>query len=522
MVGTACVAIALAASVGHAQFKSTTTLLTLDASVIDHDGNPVPGLTAEDFEVTLDGKPQAVRAVSYVQVESASQLLAVDAPSADRAAPAPTVTVTTRDPRLFVLMLDDLTIRAGDAKGILVAAEQFIAALPKTDLVGFTTTSGLTVVNPTTDRTELLAKLRHATGGFFDFRDMPGPFVGMMESLQIDDGDRSLLLDIFKRECDIPDATLRSRTLEQLIADDPCAHDAEQRARTTARLARDNSKNQIQSIASIVTSMGATGGIKHLVVITGGVAVTTNTVDFVPVARAASAAGVQITFLTEMPDDVDMSTLRPARARSADNRALQASTEMLSDMSGGQMFRVVGQPKRFYDEVLRAASGVYRIGIELPSGAIPGADVVVSVKVKRTGASVHASRHAAVPAPAPPPPPVDEQLKDAIASGTPLYGVPVTLTPELFRPLNGDLTIRVRVEVPATVQGPLKGLFGLIDPAGKMQSGRRALQRLEGESNYKIEFLVPVPVDGTYRLRFAVADATGAVGSTEVRMTVAR
>src|SRR5664279_748020 len=45
-------------------FRSSVTLVTVDVSVLDRDGKPVPGLTADDFQIKLNGKLQPVRALS--------------------------------------------------------------------------------------------------------------------------------------------------------------------------------------------------------------------------------------------------------------------------------------------------------------------------------------------------------------------------------------------------------------------------------------------------------------------------
>ena len=45
-------------------FKSTTALLVVDVSVLDAQGRPVPNLTANDFQVKLDGQVRPVRTVT--------------------------------------------------------------------------------------------------------------------------------------------------------------------------------------------------------------------------------------------------------------------------------------------------------------------------------------------------------------------------------------------------------------------------------------------------------------------------
>ncbi len=492
------------------RFTSATTLLTVDATVTDRDGRPVPGLTADDFAVKINGKLQPVRAVTFLSA-SAGGAMDVLKPSAG-ATPTKVLTApATPEPRVFVLLLDDLSIRAGNSKGPLVSAERFVNKLPPQDIVGFTTTSGLVTVNPTLDREALLTRLRHAWGLMFDTREVLGPpTVGFVEALQIDDGMQMVLLDVIARECGLDTA---GRRLDQLISINPCAQAADQHARNTARLARRNTADQLMAMEGVMRAMGKADGIKQLVVVSGGVAVTHNVVDFIPVAKAAAAAGVQLTMMVEAPDIGD------GKAFYKDNRALSQAAQTLTDMSGGQFYSVIGQAERFYDRVLLASSAIYRLGVELPGDIAAGADVTVQVSVAKRGLTVSASHHSVAPLPPPPPLSADEQMKNAIASGTPSYGVPLQLDPEVVRtPGTDQLAIRVVVTVPASVAGPLSGVFAIVDDTGALKSGKRSLERLVGADTFRLEFLVPV-TPGKYKLRFAVADANGAVGAVEVKVT---
>jgi VWFA-related protein len=90
--------------------RITTNLVQLDAVVLDKDGRQVSDLTAEDFEVSEDGRPQKVTNFSYV-------LNAEGAPAAPKSKPdagtppAPPVKLRPRDVRrTFALVVDDLQL----------------------------------------------------------------------------------------------------------------------------------------------------------------------------------------------------------------------------------------------------------------------------------------------------------------------------------------------------------------------------------------------------------------------------
>jgi hypothetical protein len=62
-------------------------------------------------------------------------------------------------------------------------------------------------------------------------------------------------------------------------------------------------------------------------------------------------------------------------------------------------------------------------------------------------------------------------------------------------------------------------MFGLVDTAGKLRTGRKAIDAPAGGADYRVSLSLPA-APGNYRLRFGVADANGHVGSIDVPVTV--
>jgi VWFA-related protein len=88
-------------------FRAATTYVTVDAVVTDKDDVPVTDLTAADFEVTENGRPQRIENFQFVSVPTAARNIAARRtvePEPDVAANTP----PTPTSRLFVIVIDDL------------------------------------------------------------------------------------------------------------------------------------------------------------------------------------------------------------------------------------------------------------------------------------------------------------------------------------------------------------------------------------------------------------------------------
>ena len=401
-------------------FKSTTSLVLVEVNVVDKDGKPVPNLTADDFQVKLDGQVRPVRAVTYEQIESPGAVpdaaLAPEEPPTnrvmnDKATPPP----PTPRHRVVVILVDDLSLTPSRGKSMLAAASRFVQSLPPTDLVGLTTTSESTHVNPSTDHLAVQAALPRVTGQLADPRDLPGPPVGIEEGIEIADGDSALEREVVLRDCyaGVPvqptDAQIAAGTKAN-----SCGDDVEHKARQIGQVAEGTAHTQIRSYIDAVNSMRSVPGMKQLVAVSDGLAFikrTQSAVELEPLAKAAAAAGVQITVLTEEPNGIDVAetdrtavpgpgSLPPpngsvnAQVRRADSLWLQQGIETVADMTGGQYYRVIGTADPFFARVALSTSALYELGVEAPPKSEPGRDFSLAVHVNKSGLTVRANRHA--------------------------------------------------------------------------------------------------------------------------------
>ncbi len=105
-------------------FRAEINYVEVDARVLDAQGKFIPGLTARDFQVIEDGKPQQVTAFSFVNipVERLERPLFASKPIE----PDVRTNLQTADGRIYLLVLDDLHTHPLRSNRTKAAARQFI------------------------------------------------------------------------------------------------------------------------------------------------------------------------------------------------------------------------------------------------------------------------------------------------------------------------------------------------------------------------------------------------------------
>lgn len=148
--------------------RITTNLVQLDAVVTDKNGNPVTNLTANDFEVLQDGKPQKLTSVSFVSYEAQSRAQAAANRKADKNAPvAPPVRLNPGNGtgRLLTFVVDDGTCFASRIGMFAVrqGLEKFVLEQmqPDDQVAIFQTRAGNSMLQQfTSDKNKVLSVVR--------------------------------------------------------------------------------------------------------------------------------------------------------------------------------------------------------------------------------------------------------------------------------------------------------------------------------------------------------------------------
>lgn len=153
--------LVLAAATGLAQqptFRAKVQLVRVDASVVDAAGNPVLGLTADDFALFDRGTPQPIATFTAVHH---------DPPPASAGAPEHRDVASNAvddTSQVLVLVLDDLHIRKEWTARARDAIGDFVENLGNDVMVALLSTSGKYRVELTTDRARILDAINGFVG----------------------------------------------------------------------------------------------------------------------------------------------------------------------------------------------------------------------------------------------------------------------------------------------------------------------------------------------------------------------
>src|ERR1051325_7659256 len=164
------------ATEGPAKFTSTAQLVVETLIVKDKNGNPVEGLTARDFTITEDGKPQAIAFCEFQKLKDVENEVPafaprsnIDTPAVDKVtkgqiSPEQPGNIQDRGRRMLGKYFDMSAMPVPDQLRALNAAQKFIRTrMTPQDVVAIMKFSGSGVevlVDFTDNRDELLATLQ--------------------------------------------------------------------------------------------------------------------------------------------------------------------------------------------------------------------------------------------------------------------------------------------------------------------------------------------------------------------------
>jgi VWFA-related protein len=395
MMKLACVLAALMFGTGFQnppQFKSGIEMITLDVQVIGADGEPLLGLGAGDFQVSIDGRRREVASVQFLEQASRTRFVESrrqpDAPVTGAATAA-----RAEDGRIFMLAVDENSLWAAYARAANEAARLFIDRLAPRDYVGLATfpTSGLRIA-PTQEHYEVRDALDRIVG----MRSAPPAGLTPLSPSEIFDitaGDADVLARVVSRACHPTDR----QCPRQVQAD-------------AASLAQDMAASVHQSLAGLrdlIAALKTVEGRKTLVLLSGGMPMSDRIGggldvrgQMTLVGRLAAEANLTLYVLHLDTSFVAAFAGRggpPPETLMRDSSAFHMGLGMVAGAAGGRLFQVTTEADAAFDRVLRETSGYYLLAIAPLDAERDGKPRRVTVNVTRRGAEVRARNTVTVP-----------------------------------------------------------------------------------------------------------------------------
>lgn len=507
MIGSLAVALIGAALWGTAGqqpvFRSRVDLVTVDVTVLGPDGKPVPGLTAADFEVVVDGRP---RRIVWAEFVSRRPLPA--------GVPANTAHFSSNEDadtgQLILIAVDQAHIRRTEGLAALRAAAEFVDALDPSDHVAAITLNQDGPIQFTTQHGVVKRALQRLTG---EATATPVHYsIGLSEALAIADGGRTQLDQVVLRECGQPLGRFENlrRMAEADAMRDPCPVQVEQEGRALAQQARTDGRITLDALRNLIERLGTIDGPKTLVLLSEGLVAEPRMIDLTSLGAAAQAARVTIHVLQLETPDLDASTEKVSPTLYADRRLFADGLERLAGAAKGGLFRLVGSDPYPFRKILSEISAHYLLAFAAEGADTDGRVHRIGVRVRPEGVTIRARpsfqfarERVSVP--------VDTELVKLLKDPREAADLPLRIAAYTFRADGPDsLHVLLAAETDALVQAADAATgFVLIDAAGVIAASGAGLQ----ESGRYVQSATVPP--GRYTLKAAAISGAGRRGSVQ-------
>jgi VWFA-related protein len=484
----------------------------VDVSVVRANGSPDPNLRPDDFIVRVDGKPRRVVSAQFVRQASSTGEVRSGAPRAHF-----TSNEDTQVGRYIVIAVDEAHIRRLEGRPALGAAASFLDALDPLDNLAVVGLSRVGTVDFTRDRTALKRRLDalvgHTDPVFLQFN------LGLLEAVEIADGNRNRLADVVLRECGRALSTFRSsaRTDDESISRDACPEQLEQEARAVAQHARTQARVSLSALASLIDSLKVLEGPKTIVVLSEGMVLDPRLVDLGQLAASTREARATIYGLQMETPVFEAAQDRVSPTLVRDTQMRGDGLGRLAGAARGTVFQLVGSDPTPFRRIAAELSGYYLLAFEpLESDRD---DRVHRIQVAVAGGGQIRAREAfRIPARVRSAQAREEELVTLLRSPRPATELPVRVATYTYvEPVSPQVRVVVSTEAEASVGAGAGVVLGyvLVDTRGvivasgalRSDSGRHAFTTRVGA--------------GSYTLRVGSIDALGRRGLVERTFTAA-
>jgi VWFA-related protein len=384
-------------------FRSATNVVEVDVIVKDRDGRFVSGLTARDFELLEEGRPQKIDHLYLVSS-------AVQAPVEPSAVAAGLPRGEDRSGRrIFVLIFDWEHLSMQALLRMKAAAAAFLdSEFQPGDLGGVYANGALWKNRLTTEKPDLIEAIKSAQTHFetgatrqATLREWPA-VDGDLEAVRLDVGDRHLLEEMTDRACRIspPQCELlgsRAIVMETL----------ERKAQEYVRDARNAADRTLLTIAHVSANLARLEGRKTVALLSEGFFVEDVRGVLPELAARAARSGITVYAINARGTEAvggrtfsDSSSTSPGLSLLGDTS--QEGLDILASQTGGLSFRRMDNFRGALNAIASDTSTYYVLGYSPANGELDGTYRQIELKVKWEGVTVRARRgYLATPLPPP-------------------------------------------------------------------------------------------------------------------------
>lgn len=488
-------------------FRSSVDLVPVDVSVIAGDGKPVAGLKAEDFSLTVDGRPRRVASAEFLSAGRESSATAA------RTAPISYSTNADTGGRLILLVVDQASIGPGRGRAAMESAIRFISQLSPADKIALVTVpSSSTQVDFTRNHSLVSAALPRLSG---QAETYPTNYrIAVSEAIAIQRGDPNTLGSVIDREC----GSLRQP--EEL---DFCRSRVVADISGIASLIHERTQNTLGMLRSLLDHLAQTPAPKTVVLVSEGL-VLERVTDVAWIGAAAAKAQATIHSLHLEAPTADASVVREPVAPGRDRALGREGLELVASVTRGNVFQVASAADNAFARLSLELSGYYLLSFEPEAADRDGKPHKIKVSLpgrsnidirSRSEFSVDYKRAK-----------TDEEiLADALRS--PLLATDIGLKVNAYT-LKDLETARLRVLVIAEIdraanpEGHLALAYALYDPTGQIVTSdidRDVKAPVQPNKTQVYTTFLLSSNAGPHTLKLAVLDNTGRRGSVDHEFT---
>ena len=359
------------------QFRGGTGLILIDVQVVaKRDGQPIDGLTADQFEVQIDGKRRPIESIEFVRLTgpSSGRETAAAAPSAG--APA---TAAPRDGRIIMMAVDQASFPVTTTASAREAATRVVDGVAAGDYLGLVTIPGEIEIGPTRNHEEIRNAIRRISGQRMD-PVSPRFNISASEASALKSRDQSARA-IVTREC--------ARDPRNVM----CPKEVEAEGWRLADMLEQQAMMSIIGLRGLLDGMKALPGRKTLLFVSAGLPMSSRPggrpnmqIETDDVGRRAAEANVSLYVLymnVHFLQAFSASAGRPNLSIFNDITMFGQGLERFAYGAGGAFFQVQVQADPFVARAMRESAAAYVLTVQATPAERDGREHFIQVKAPK-------------------------------------------------------------------------------------------------------------------------------------------